>query len=138
MKAVFSKKIKEVFKMIGGVSALSYNTVDFLRERLDLLLARGYLVCWRFIEHEPEEEEAKKHVHLYMLLAKKVEKDFLCEFFIEDNPKDLNRPLCCFSFVKCNYAEWFLYCLHDPIYLAKYGQKRKFIYSSDQFVSSCD
>ena len=94
--------------MIGDVSALSYNTVDFLRERLDLLLARGYLVCWRFIEHEPEEEEAKKHVHLYMLLAKKVEKDFLYEFFIEDNLKDPDRPLCCFSFVKCNYVEWFL------------------------------
>ena len=48
------------------ISTISYNTVDFLKLKLDELIASKTISFYMFIKHEPEIDDLKPHIHLYI------------------------------------------------------------------------
>ena len=119
-------------------STISYNSGGFLKLKLDELLKAEVIQFYAFIEHVPEEDEKKKHKHLYIEPAKSVQteelRDELREY-VEETP---DKPLGCMPFGKSKFGDWYLYAIHDEAYLSSKGQTRKFHYRRDMFITSDD
>ena len=98
-------------------STISYNSGGFLKLKLDELLKAKVIQFYAFIEHVPEEDEKKKHKHLYIEPAKSVQteelRDELREY-VEETP---DKPLGCMPFGKSKFGDWYLYAIHDEAYL---------------------
>lgn len=120
------------------ISTISFNTPAFLRLKLEELRKAKIITVWFFISHQPEEDEKKAHIHLWILPSKTIQTDDLITEFYEKDPDPKQKiPLKCLSFQPCNsFADWYLYALHDPAYLLRKGQKRKYRYSDSDIVCS--
>lgn len=120
-------------------STISYNTEQFLTEKLNELVKKRVIKFWAFIEHIPEEDEKKKHKHLYMVPNGQLDTDQLDEFFREIDLEDITRPpLGIKMIVSSKWDDWYLYSCHDSAYLATKGQSRKYHYTQDDFKVSDD
>lgn len=117
-------------------STISYNSESFLKSKLDELIANGILDFWAFIEHAPEEDEAKAHKHVYFIPSSIIETGAIKDCLSEFDPKMPDKPLTCTVFSSSKFDDWYLYGLHDKAYLASKGQTRKYHYVKDQFVTS--
>ena len=120
------------------ISTISFNTVDFLKVKLNELVKAGILQFWALIEHKPEDDEGgkKQHIHLYLEPAKILQTEDLKKEFIELVPGE-DMPRKCIGIVSSKFDDWYMYGLHDKRYLASKGQSRRYAYSSDHF-QSCD
>jgi len=119
-------------------SMISYNTRDFLREKLNELVQGGLIQFWAFIEHLPEEDEKKAHKHLYIIPAKLIDTQRIEKALQEIDLTDITaKPLGAIFPQSSKFADWYLYGLHDKKYLAYKGQKRKYHYNDKAFVVSC-
>ena len=49
-------------KTTKPISTISYNTPEFLENKLNELLANGLISFFAYILHEPEEDETKRHL----------------------------------------------------------------------------
>lgn len=120
-------------------STISYNTEHFLIDKLNELVRKRVIKFWAFIEHIPEEDEKKKHKHLYMIPNGQLDTDQLDEFFREIDIEDVTRPpLGIKMVVSSKWDDWYLYACHDSAYLATKGQSRKYHYTDDDFKVSDD
>lgn len=118
-------------------STISYNTTEFLHCKLTELLRRGVLDFWVFIEHLPEDDETKKHKHLYCVPSKLLDTVQFVNELKEVNPlMPLDKPLGCINPRSSKFPDWYLYCLHNKAYLLSKGQKRKHFYSDNDLVTS--
>lgn len=45
-------------------------------------------------------------------------------------------PLACLPFQNSKFADWYYYILHDPIYLARKGKSRYYIYKQEDIITS--
>ena len=119
-------------------SMISYNTASFLRDKLDELKEAGLIQFWVYIEHLPEEDEKKAHKHLYIIPAKLIDTQRIEKALQEIDPNDLTaKPLSAIFPRPSKFDDWYLYALHDKRYLAYKGQKRKYHYNDNAFVTSC-
>ena len=119
-------------------SMISYNSYDFLREKLNELVQAGLIQFWAFIEHLPEEDEEKAHKHLYIIPARMIDTLRIEKALQEIDLNDLTaKPLGAIFPRPSKFADWYLYGLHDKKYLAYKGQKRKYHYNDNAFVVSC-
>ena len=119
-------------------SMISYNTNDFLREKLNELVQGGLIQFWAFIEHLPEDDEKKAHKHLYIIPAKLIDTQRIEKALQEIDLTDITaKPLGAIFPQSSKFADWYLYGLHDKKYLAYKGQKRKYHYNDNAFVVSC-
>lgn len=119
-------------------SMISYNTNDFLREKLNELVQAGLIQFWAFIEHLPEDDEKKAHKHLYIIPAKLIDTQRIEKALQEIDLTDITaKPLGAIFPQSSKFADWYLYGLHDKKYLAYKGQKRKYHYNDKAFVVSC-
>jgi hypothetical protein len=117
---------------------ISYNTNDFLREKLNELVQGGLVQFWAFIEHLPEEDEKKAHKHLYIIPQKLIDTQRIEKALQEIDLTDITaKPLGAIFPQSSKFADWYLYGLHDKKYLAYKGQKRKYHYNDKAFVVSC-
>lgn len=120
------------------ITTISYNTQPFLITKLEELRKAKVITCWFFVEHLAEVDEKKDHIHLYIRPAKDIQTDDLLDEFLELDMEHPDKPLKCLSFRVCrSFGDWYLYVKHDPLYLAKKGQKRAYQYDRDAFVC-CD
>lgn len=118
-------------------STISYNTTDFLIVKLDELLKRGVVDFWAFIEHLPEDDETKKHKHLFIVPSRLMDSSAFISALLEvDVLYPLNKPLGCMPCRSSKFSDWFLYSIHDKRYLLSKGQSRKYSYCADDFVCS--
>lgn len=117
-------------------STISYNTTDFLVLKLDDLIKKGFISFYAFIEHLPEEDEEKKHKHLYLVPDGQVETTSLFEKLIEVDPKQPLKPFKCIPPRSSKFKDWYLYAKHDIDYLSSKGQSRKYNYQMNEFVVS--
>lgn len=118
------------------ITTISYNSESFLKLKLEELRKAKIISIWFFIEHQPEEDEKKAHKHLWVMPAKTIQTDDLVDELLEPDPKH-DKPLKCLHFQSCNsFSDWYLYSIHDPSYLMRKGQKRKYSYMPEQFVCS--
>lgn len=120
------------------ISTISFNTPDYLAQKLDELVKAKRLSFWAFIPHLPEDDEAgnRDHIHLYIEPAKMLQTDDLKEEFKEFDPAKPDKPRGCISFRSSKFSDWYLYALHDRAYLASKGQSRKYHYKHDDVRSS--
>lgn len=118
-------------------STIDYNSTEFLERKLNEMLNRGVLDFWVFVEHLPEDDETKKHKHLFCVPSKLLDTvQFVNELKEIDPIKPLEKPLCCINPRSSKFTDWYLYCLHDKAYLLSKGQARKHFYSNNDLVAS--
>ena len=118
------------------VSTVSYNTVANLKKCLNRLIKDKVITFYAFINHLPEDDEKKEHIHLYVVPNKRIDTDSLREYFVE--PVKGNKPLCCMPFYSSKWSEWYLYALHDAKYLESKCDTRKYHYKREEFTVSDD
>ena len=119
------------------LSNISYNSEEFLKHQLNALLTSHQISFWCYIKHQAEDEELKNHIHLLMIPDTRLETVNLDSHFIEP-VFDNDKPLKCMLWhkVTCIY-DWFLYDVHDSVYLKlKYAEDKKIHYSKSDFVFS--
>lgn len=119
------------------VSAISYNSPQFLRLKLEELRRAKRISEWYFIEHEPEEDEGgkKRHIHLYLVPSKMLQTDDLIVEFSEFDVTHPEKPLTCPRWRDSKFSDWYLYGIHDKSYLASKGQSRRYHYRYEDVLS---
>lgn len=117
-------------------STISYNSEEFLTVKLNELIQSRDIAFWVFIEHYPEEDERKKHKHLYIVPNNRVDTEQVREYLTEVEPQNPTKPLLCIPCKSSKFADWYLYALHDTRYLASKGQSRKYHYTQKDLKTS--
>lgn len=106
------------------ISTISYNSEEFLKEKLDLWFNAHIIQAYQYIKHKGEDGD-KDHIHLRIEPNKKLDPMCLQEELREFVP-DSEKPLCCRPFRPSKEEDWFLYAVHDKTYLRlKYGGGEK-------------
>lgn len=124
-------------KTSKAFSTISYNSEGFLVATLQRLVDTRKIDFFAFVEHYPEEDETKRHKHLYIVPNGKTDTDQVRTELLEvDISNPLAKPLGCMPCKSSKFADWYLYALHDSNYLASKGQSRKFHYSKTDFLVS--
>lgn len=120
-------------------STISYNSKSFLTNKLNELIQNRTIDFWAFIEHLPEEDEKKNHIHLYVIPSKLVDTfNFTKDLEELDKTDPTKKPLGCIMCKSSKFDDWYLYGLHDKNYLASKGQTRKYHYKREEFVTAND
>lgn len=133
----FQWKGSDLIRTSKAVSTVCYNTPEFLKKKLEELVDSQILAFWCFIEHKPEDDEKKKHIHLYCEPAKILQTEDFKEYFKQPDKKNpFFKPLTCISWRFSKFDDWYLYNLHDKKYLASKGQSRKFHYTKNEMLTS--
>lgn len=117
------------------ISSISYNSIEFLKFKLNELIKRHDIVFYCFIHHLPESDELKEHIHLFIEPNTTIDTMSIQEFLQEFDPNH-KKPLGCISFVKSQPDDFILYTQHYPPYLAFKNQSRECIYQKSDFVFS--
>lgn len=117
-------------------SFVSWNTESFLRDTLDMLLAKGDIDFYAYIYHKAEEEQLKDHFHVFCMPSHCVDTDVIKPKFDQVDPANA-LPIKIVRITKSVWYDWYWYALHDPRYLAtKSLEPKKYIYSKDKVVVS--
>ena len=117
------------------ISTISYNSIPFLKLKLDSLIKEHKIVFYMFIKHLPEEDELKEHIHLFIEPNTTIDTMSIQDLLKEYDPNH-KLPLGCISFSKSQTDDWILYCQHYPPYLAFKNQSRECIYQKSDFEYS--
>lgn len=122
------------------ISTISFNTPEYLKQKLTELQKSGRISFWAYISHKPEDDEGgkKEHCHVYIEPSKMLQTDDIKSELKEYDPTNPTKPLGCISFNSSKFDPWYLYALHDKRYLASKGQARRYHYRHDDIVSSDD
>lgn len=125
-------------KTTQPISTISYNSVSYLKLKLDELRKAHKIAFWAFMPHKPEDDEGglKDHCHVFIEPACSIQTEELRDEFREFDPAHPDKPFGVLPFKKSKFADWCLYALHDKRYLAMKGQTRRFHYSFDEFYTS--
>lgn len=118
------------------ISTISYNSKGFLNSKLQEYVETGAVEFWCYIEHEPEEDELKKHIHLLIIPNKRIDTGVLKDDLKEIDNKKPDKPLGVTIFCSSKIDDWFLYNMHYKPYLDSKLLERKFHYSKDAFYCS--
>lgn len=121
-------------------STISYNTVEFLTDKLQYLIEHDYIRFYAFICHKGEYDEIlnkidKDHIHLYIVPNQRLDLNWLEKCFDEYNDSDL-LPLGVTYWKHSLFSEWYLYVLHDKDYLASKFLEREYHYTMKDFHTS--
>lgn len=127
-------------------STISYCSPDFLKASLQSLIdAPNPVLSWyAFIVHEPEPGDSqggkKKHAHVIAYPARACSTDSILRDIQEPDPdpdkSSSGLMLRCMPARKSKFSDWFMYSLHDPVYLASKGMERHFEYKVSDFITS--
>lgn len=102
------------------ISTISYNTEDFLLEKLNQWLKAHIIQSYMYIKHIGEDGD-KDHIHLRIEPNKKLDPMDLTEQ-LKEYPFGSDKPLGCRTWRSSKEEDWFLYVVHDEEYLkSKYS-----------------
>lgn len=120
------------------VSTISYNTPDFLADALKRMQDNGEISFWAFISHRGEGGD-KDHIHVYVEPSRlRSQDDWKKQYFLEFDPEKPDKPLSVTSWRKSKWRDWYLYGLHDKLYLLGKGECKEYAYTRSDVVSSDD
>ena len=120
------------------VSTISYNSVDFLVDALRCMQANGEISFWSFIAHHGEGGD-KDHIHVYVEPSRlRSQDDWKNQYFLEFDPQKPDKPLSVTSWRKSKWRDWYLYGLHDKLYLLGKGECKEYSYTLADMVASDD
>lgn len=97
------------------ISTISYNSEEFLLERLNEWYSQHLIQCWQYIKHKGEDGD-KEHIHLRIEPNKRLDPMELTMMLQEFTP-DHVKPLGCRPWRNGKEEDWLLYVLHDKQYL---------------------
>lgn len=119
-------------------STISFNTPEYLTQKLNELRNAKILSEWFFITHKAEADEAgaRDHNHVYFIPSKGIQTDDVRQELKEFDPQNPEKPRGCLTMRSSKFGNWYLYALHDPDYLASKGESRKFHYKREDFKAS--
>ena len=117
-------------------ATIDYNSRDFLIVKLSELVRNGTLDFWAFIEHLPEDDETKKHKHLFCVPSGRMDTAQLLSYLEEIDPQHPDKPLRCLACRSSKFDDWYQYALHDTVYLASKGQSRRYHYRKEEIICS--
>lgn len=116
------------------IATISYNSEEFLKEKLDELLRNHVISDYIYIKHEKEVDEKKSHIHLWVKPNKTLDTMDLQEHFMElDLQHPDKKPLGVIDFRASKIDDWILYSQHYEPYLASKAESREYHYSKDDF-----
>ena len=120
------------------ISTISYNTENFLVEKLETWRKSHIIQCYQYIVHKGEDGD-KDHIHLRIEPNKKLDPMTLTDELLEYE-KGKDKPLGCRPWRPSKEEDWILYAVHDEDYLKlKYGggeSKEKLPYKWQDIVVS--
>lgn len=135
------------------ISTISYNSPDFLRNKINEWKSKGFIEYGMWIKHLPDEDNKKIHYHVFLKPAKLIQTMELeadsCEIpmgtFSEVSPSadttDISatvvKPLKMISFRMSKEDDWILYGIHDKTYLAEKGMERTHHYTFSDIETTC-
>lgn len=116
----------------ASISAISYNTSEYLDMVLHRLYDLHIISDFMWIKHKAEEDEKKDHIHLWLNPNTRIDTINLQNEFKElevgcDKPLGITNPR------KSDIDEWILYCQHFRPYLFSKLEDRKFYYQKSDF-----
>lgn len=117
------------------ISTISFNTSAFLLNELQSLVKGDKIQSFMFVEHEPEEDTKKEHIHLVVVPASVVNPVAFRKLFFEpsfDGKKDLG----CLPFKTSKLGDWLLYSVHYEPYLLSKGLVRQHSYKLEDVVTN--
>lgn len=119
-------------------STISFNTPDYLTQKLNELRNAKILSEWFFITHKGESDEAgnRDHNHVYFIPSKGIQTDDVRQELKEFDAQNPDKPRGCLTMRSSKFGNWYLYALHDPDYLASKGESRKFHYKREDIKAS--
>lgn len=121
-------------KTSKSIATISYNTVEFLVQKLEELRKAHKIEFWFAMPHKPEDDECKGKPHSHVWIQPAV---LLQTMDLQDELKECvpgKKELGCISFWNSKVEPAFLYWLHDERYLASIGESRKYHYSIDEML----
>lgn len=106
-----------------------------MKLKLDDLIENHVICFYAFVGHYPEEDEKKYHYHVFFTPERKVDTVQLSNLFTEI---DLTNPLPIkmLKWDPSKFGDWYLYTSHNVSYLASKGQKRKYHYNINDFITN--
>ncbi len=121
------------------ISTISFNTENFLYSKLNELVDNRTLSFYAYIKHYGEPNESndtrKDHYHIYAEPNKRIDTSALKAEFIEAL-STYEAPLKCMPFQSSKFDDWYYYCLHDPLYLARKGMSRQYSYQYKDIITN--
>lgn len=116
------------------ISTISYNSLEFLTQKLEELINNHRICDYMFITHKAEQDEKKDHIHLWIKPNTLLDTMDLQNFLTELDLKNPTKPLKCIDFrLTHDTDEWVLYVQHYAPYLASKGESREYYYSKSDF-----
>lgn len=126
------------------LALISYNTPQFLKSCLEAHVVDGIVKDYWFVQHEPDKDAKKAHIHVYVLFAKAVDTEAFFLTFNEFQPGS-DKPLgvVCrdnqtggLAYVK-SLGDAYNYSEHNSQYLALKEMDRNVLdYSRDDMTYS--
>lgn len=110
------------------VSTISYNTEEFLVNKINYWKQIGWVEFAMWIRHEPDVDDKKAHYHVYIKPAQLIQTMDLEQGSMEFDPNNPGLPLKMIGFRFSKEEDWVLYGIHDKNYLASKGLTRNFHY----------
>lgn len=123
------------------LSFISWNSENFLKNKLDYFIDNNTFAFYMFIKHYPEPKddmtgkEEKLHYHVYFEPFKRIDTNVMIREFEEIEEKGINRPA---RIQKSKFDNAYLYFIHDKSYLFSKGQERKHHYKYSDIITSSD
>lgn len=119
------------------LSTISFNSIDFLENKLKELLQRHVIRSFFYISHHAEEDTKKDHIHVLIEPATTIETEQLKDLFnepVKDRPLE---PLGCLPWQTTkDFGDWYLYAIHDIDFLLDKGQYKKYHYKKENVIAS--
>ena len=122
------------------ISTISYNSVEFLKSKLNEMYKAHKIAFWCFVQHMPEELDdhtwEKPHIHLFVEPNCALDTMDLQKETEEFDPVHPDLPLKTIYWRKSDWENWLLYAMHDETYLHLKLEKREFCYEYGDFYYS--
>lgn len=103
---------------------------------MDELYKKHYIDFYAFVQHIPEEDEEKSHIHLFVIPNGQQDTDQIRAELEELDPNNPQKPLGCMPFWSSKWDDWKQYSDHDTAYLLSKGQSRKYHYTDADYTYS--
>lgn len=119
------------------ISTISYNSEEFLKEKLNEWYNAHIIQAYMYIKHKGEGGD-KDHIHLRIEPNKRLDPMILKEE-LKEYEVGKDTPLCVRPWRHSKEEDWFLYAVHDPLYMQiKYpeAQTEKLPYNDEDIVTS--
>lgn len=104
-------------------STISYNSKEFLLEKLNEWYDAHIIQAYQLIKHKGEDGD-KDHFHVRIEPNKRID-TMVLQAELREYVPDNDKPLGCRPFRPSKEEDWFLYALHDPEYLKIHNSDSK-------------